>query len=475
MAAFDDETYSNLYALYERECKRVEIYKNRNLTKNAKKLIEYRECLTKTYNDLLNYLNPIATAATGTDKVGIENRIVTLFKRLKECFHLLNLDYPYDSNVGTLIDLSKIAEARSSHETSESDSDSSIASGDTVKKGKKNEHTQKYTKSSNKNQKHRTKHSSRKMNRRTNFYEPRESSSSSENFEDEQTVKQLMQLATSTINYRYDGDPLKLSSFIDAIELLKDLCEEQNERILVRFLMTRLEGKAREAIIEDPYDPDDIITQLRAAIKNESSKVIEGRMLALNLDRMNLTKFAERAEALAEQYRRSLCDEGFSKAKAKELTVEKTVELCRKNTKTDNVFVLLGARPFHDPKEVIAKMITETNAEKTLRRTSNNNHNKNGNGNGNSNRKFQKQNGQNSSNNSNNGRHSNNKHNGSGNGNGNRQNWNNSGNKQGQNSHGSRTYTNSNYKRQNDQNVRLISGNEVAPGNGGQTSEQQHQ
>lgn len=474
MAIIDEKKYSELLALYDRECKRVERYRSRDLTKNKNKIIEYKEGLTKTYNDLLNYLNPIAT---GTEKVDIENRIVTLFKRLKECFLLLNFDYPFDSNISSIIDISKVAESGISNALSDSDSESSTASGDTIQKGvkfgkKSHSSPQKHTKKSSDKQKSLTKHSSRTFDRQPVFQEPRESSSSSENLEMEQTVKQLMQLATSTINYRYDGDPLKLASFIDAIELLKDLCEEQNERILVRFLMTRLEGKAREAIVEDPYDPDDIITQLRAAIKNDSSKVIEGRMLALNSDRMNLTKFAERAEELAEKYRRSLCDEGFSKAKAKELTIEKTVELCRKNAKTDNVFTLLGAKTFSDPKEVIAKMITEINATKTLR----NNSNKNGynkNGNGNSNRKFNKHNGQNSNSNSNNGRYSNNKQNG--NGNGNRQNWNNNGNKHGQNNHGSRTYTNSSFKRQNDQNVRLISGNEVVPGNGGQTSEQPQQ
>lgn len=128
--------------------------------------------------------------------------------------------------------------------------------------------------------------------------------------------------------------------------------------------MTRLEGNAREAIIAPPEKPNDIITQLKAFIKTESSKVIEGRMLALRADKTSLTKFAERAEEFAEQFRRSLCVEGFSKQKAKELSVEKTVELCRKTARSETVTAIIASTKFNEAKKVIAKMIVEINTVK---------------------------------------------------------------------------------------------------------------
>lgn len=60
--------------------------------------------------------------------------------------------------------------------------------------------------------------------------------------------------------------------------------------------MNRLEGKAREAILTQPVVVDQIITQLRAGIKSESSKVVEGRILALRADKTCLAKFSEQAE-----------------------------------------------------------------------------------------------------------------------------------------------------------------------------------
>lgn len=235
--------------------------------------------------------------------------------------------------------------------------------------------------------------------------------------------------------------------------------------------MTRLEGIAREAIVIEPTNPNDIITQLRAAIKTEPSKVIEGRILALRTERTNLTKFAERAEELAEQLRRSLITEGFSKPKAKELSIEKTVELCRKSARNDTVKAVLAASKFTEPKEVIAKMIVEINNLKLDNNSSqytrgNGNHKKNGNGYPN---KYSKNNNRNSNHNDHHQGHNNRR-----NSNNYRPNYSNNNNntRHGQNNSNGRTFTNSNYRRTSEQNVRVITGNEIHPGNGGQTTEQ---
>lgn len=295
-----------------------------------------------------------------------------------------------------------------------------------------------------------------------------------------QSTDRLMRLAISTINYKYFGDPSGLQGFVDAIELLKELCEPQNTTTLVRYLVTKLDGKAREAIRIPPVTPDDIINQLKAVIKTDSSKVIESQILALKSDKMNLSTFAERAEKLAETYRRSLCDEGYSIEKAKEVSVQKTVELSRRNIKNGHVDSIIASKEFREPKDAIAAMIIEPNNLKLLRphtqntRKFSNHKNGNGNGNGNSGHKFHKNYNRNTNSDFNDDRNNHNgRQNGNCNGNGNRPNWNNNGNRNGQSNQNSRTFTNSNYRRPNEQPVRLVSGNEMNPGNGGQASEQQ--
>ena len=182
-----------------------------------------------------------------------------------------------------------------------------------------------------------------------------------------QTVKDFITMANNTIGSKFDGDPLKLDSFVDSCNLLNQMCEPNNKAIMLSFVLTRLEGKAREIIPENPADMATITNALKAQIKEEPSKVIEGKILALRAERNNLSKFAEKAEELAEQFRRSLCSEGFSKQKAKEFAIEKTIEMCRKSTRNDTIKAILSASKFEEPKEVIAKMIIEISNTKQER------------------------------------------------------------------------------------------------------------
>ncbi|XP_055308444.1 uncharacterized protein DDB_G0287625-like [Sitodiplosis mosellana] len=293
-----------------------------------------------------------------------------------------------------------------------------------------------------------------------------------------QTASDFIRMAHQMINFRYSGDPLVLDSFIDAIELLKELVSPENRAIFLKFVMTRMEGKARELFTEPPADIDAIITRLKDKIKPDSSKIIEGKILALRADKSSLTKFSEQAEKLAEELNRSLCREGFSQAKAKEITIEKTVEMCRKSSKNDTVKAVLAASSFSEPKEVIAKMIVEINNLKQDKPHSSYSHkfgnqNRNhSNGNGN-NRGHSNGNNHNNHNNRNrNGSHNNNNNNNQSN---NRQNNYNNGhrsnnNRNGQNQNGNYNNRGSyNQSQGNNQTIRHISGNEMNPGNSGLT------
>lgn len=195
----------------------------------------------------------------------------------------------------------------------------------------------------------------------------------------------------------------------------------------------------------------------------------------MRADNTSLVKFAEQAEKLGDQFRRSLCLEGFSREKAKELAIDKTREMCRKSAKNDTVKAVLAASSFSEPKEVIAKMIIEINNLKQDRPQTQYTHkfgnsnkrpghfNKNFKSNNNNGNNFQNKNGNQSNfqsrkwyngNGQNNGNHSNNYQGKKGQNNGN-QNW------RGNNNN------NGNYGRSNDQPVRAFSGNETNPGNGG--------
>jgi len=178
------------------------------------------------------------------------------------------------------------------------------------------------------------------------------------------SIPDFLKLAASTINRNYSGDPLALQSFIDSVNLLKALATTNElKEFLTTFILSKLEGKAREAIEGTPGSAQEIVENLKGKIKCESSKIIEGRMRALNADRTSISEFAKQAEDLAENLKRSLVMEGISSSKANEMTIEKTVEMCRQSARTDLVKSVLAATKFSDPKEVVAKYIIEINTE----------------------------------------------------------------------------------------------------------------
>lgn len=456
----DKNKINEKYSAFDREYKRVEPYKSRRpLTSNVNKRIEYRECLVRTYNDLISSVTPQSLQELhGDEKIEILSQFTGYLTKLKDCFKALSLKYNFEKGVFNKINIELIIESSELDDTiSESDSEDATPS------------QSKQIQSQNEQDKlHAAQEQQIEQVDVLNNFQFTEHTMAQP-----QTPSDFIALAHRMINNKYAGDPLALDSFIDAIELLKDLCEDHNKAIFLKFVMTRLEGLARESILTTPETVDAVVRQLRDGIKTESSKVIEGRILALRADRSSLMKFSEQAEKLAEQFKRSLCLEGFSREKAKEIAIEKTVEMCRKSSKNDTVKAVLAASSFSEPKEVIAKMIIEINNLKHDKPSTSYSHkfgnsNKNsGNHNGNSNRGNGNGHHNNRNGQPNRNGHNNNRFNNNGQNNGNRSNYN-SNNRFGNNNQGHRNNNSQNYTRSgNDQNVRVISGNDEHPGNGG--------
>lgn len=474
MITINDKEYEERKNLFERECDRVRPRGQKPLSINPDLRKDYRKSLVKTYNDLVNLIYPVHSQLSAENRIVFESRLVGHLSKLKTAFEHLNLNYNFDKNIYALIDIRKISgDFVSDHSDSEQSPLEDISTDiftDETTDDTENLNTTKNLISPPKQQKQTE--NDKMANDDNNDTETRNNGNAQSQTQSE---FEFFRIANQMINFRFSGDPLVLNSFTDALKLLKRMCKAENNQLFLEFIMTRLEGKAREIFDEEPpTDVDEIIAKLREKIKCESSKVIEGKILALRADRNSLIKFSEQAEKLAEQFERSLVVEGFSKKKAKEITIDKTVEMCRKSAKSDTVKAVLAASKFSEPNEVIAKMIVEINnlkADKphtsyTHKYNNNNNHNRNSNGN-NFNR--------NSNRNSNTNRNHSNNHNSHNNNNNNnfRQNSNNNSrpnnnNRSGHNSNGH--YNNRNYNSSNQSNtqtVRYVSGNETHPGNSG--------
>lgn len=162
-------------------------------------------------------------------------------------------------------------------------------------------------------------------------------------------------------NYR--GDSNGLNAFLTAIDLANDITEPEQQPILVKYIKTKLEGIALEAIPENVLTANNIVDALRSKIKTENSKVVLGRYMALRAERSSLTKFQTDAEELSDQLRRAYISEGMTQQLAEKMTIDKTVDMCRLSAKTNLVKSVLASSDFKNPKDVLAKLITESTAE----------------------------------------------------------------------------------------------------------------
>lgn len=161
------------------------------------------------------------------------------------------------------------------------------------------------------------------------------------------------------------------------------------------------------------------------------------------------------AEKQAEAYRRSLVNEGISKPKAQELAVRKTVELCRRTTRSEIVKSVLASSRFDTPTEVLAKYVTENEIAYKERRES---------------EKFKQNNkGKHNKHNDKNGKPNKFNRFKQGNGGNNNGNFNKNGNFKGNKSGNIRNNRNN---RNGEATIRFVQGNEPGPSTGGPSGEQ---
>lgn len=184
----------------------------------------------------------------------------------------------------------------------------------------------------------------------------------------EQSKADFMRLAGPILNYKYNGDPLKLETFITDVELVEAMAEVEQTELCFKYIKSKLEGRALEAMPENLTTVQQIKDALSRKIKPDSSRVIEGKISALRLIKGNFSTFSKQAEDLAEALRRSLIVEGISKSKAEEMAVNKTIDLCRKTSHTDVVKSVISASSFSSPAEVLAKFITESDIARQEKR-----------------------------------------------------------------------------------------------------------
>lgn len=333
---------------------------SRELSRNTDTLESQLNDITDTYNDYIQYASSLWSKIHRDDKTFLKQQLQQLRDKLVACYEKLKCNYSIPINLLHLIDPNVKEEENQTGSSTESKQavDPVDIESESDDENSKNNLSILVTSFGDSSDNNIQDHSNTKEIQ-TQTEEKQETMSDLNKIE-------FLKLAASTVNRTFSGDPLALQSFIDSVDLLESFATTNDlKTTLITFVLTKLEGKAREAIVGRPTTVASIIENLRSKIKPDSSKIIEGRIQALRIDKMSLQDFASKTDELAENFRRALIVEGIPSNKAEEMTVEKTIEMCRSNARTGLVKSVLASSTFSNHKEVVSKFIIQINTQQS--------------------------------------------------------------------------------------------------------------
>lgn len=398
--AIDELLFAKLRDAFTDEWKKIEPYISRRpLTKKQDKILEYKQNLTFTF---CRYLLKIYHNSDIQTKIECVARINPYREKTKRAFEIIRFQYNWPVEELTLIDINQVkpiveqllpseegqesddsgtAPVQSTSETRGGDIASSSGLADLfvdaedIQNSRIDEiiHNLSSSHLSSEEvkivQQEQTEEET--VNNQSEFQNSDGDDSSDNSSENDinlnensgvtmpQTAQEFFKLAASVLNYKYDGDPLLRDSFIEDCELIESMAGAENEAHCLKFIKSKMVGRARETLPEVVAAVKDITDELKKKIKSDSSTVVEGGLTALRVIKGNFTKFSEEAEKLVDAFRRSLRNEQFTKEKADEITIKKTQELCRRVAHSESVKSIIASKKFETPAEVIATLITE--------------------------------------------------------------------------------------------------------------------
>lgn len=337
MSQFSSTFYNQLKDKFELVTKKIFNYENRSLpsdlTERENRINQYKAEIVEVYNNLVEYIALFYNKCTPETKARFRERVTGSKSKVLRALTAIDLELNLPENFD-LIDINKIVKAGVS--TDETAANSSSVFLQAVELN----------------------HTESRPTTPNSLLSYSENEGQSENMP--QSFLDFLQIATKVLNYKYNGDPLSLETFLKKVNLLDKATEAGNKDNLKEYVLSCLEGKALEVVPLQPNTLEDVVIALREKISFDTPKVVEGRLLALKADNTKLNDFATKAEALADDFARALRLKKIPPDTANEMAIDKTIELCQMNAKSEGIRNILASVQFTSPKEVVAKYIVET-------------------------------------------------------------------------------------------------------------------
>lgn len=264
-------------------------------SKNTLTLQRYRTEIIEGYNNFLQYVNSVYQLATSGQKGTLDSRLTHAKQLVEQCFDILKCEYTWPNDFYEPIGIELVGNVPN------------ISGLSVINENPRGEHSnEKNTISTEQNKPDGNPQSEPKREENTKF---------------EMNSLELFNVVNRQFRQNYSGEPLGLTTFIDAVEILETFATTADLRKdLLRYLTAKLEGRAREYITDTIVSIEQFKRVLRDNIQPENSKVIEGRIASLRYAYSKQGEFSAKAEELADALRRTLIIEGMTPRKANEIS-----------------------------------------------------------------------------------------------------------------------------------------------------------
>lgn len=166
-------------------------------------------------------------------------------------------------------------------------------------------------------------------------------------------TQQFIELAAAIIPQQFDGDEMKLKSFIDSLQLLNTFATTDSlQSLAVQFVKTRLIGKARH-IITSETTLDDVLHTLQSRIKFPKFTEIKDMMKGLDYTR-NVNIFCEKLNVLAERLLCSFLNDGLPFKVAEDHVMLEVKDMLCNNATCQCIEFKITSKKFDTVSEAIA-------------------------------------------------------------------------------------------------------------------------
>lgn len=178
----------------------------------------------------------------------------------------------------------------------------------------------------------------------------------------EQTkVKMVFDIKTATsLLQPYSGKHEETETFIGSMELLDEITEAENKTVMIKFIKTRITGKAKYVITDEVTTVAQIKAKLLEKFSTRlSSDAVMAQLKTCQQGNRKIIDFVNQIESLSSQLARAFIAENIATGEAAEKLAEKfAIQAFTNNVASSETALIIKAGTHKTLSEVTAKAIT---------------------------------------------------------------------------------------------------------------------